>query len=456
MDFLKLQRYFNKRPETTLESQQEQHTNNFSTTHRSHRSHHSRVSAAIHRASISITPNFSEENSDSQEANSEYSLSDPVTNRKSYLNPSIHQNTGAPSMPSNSPTTHISGPTLPTKPESSSSSLLIIPLPVTSSSSSAALNLTQKTAYDSSPHYSVHHTNSQNFTVPNSTTWDNAYSQPKVSRLRSMMSTVRSENQRRFASLLIRQDLVVVQAICTSVLYEDKVNHISTCIVALFQEQGLALSLCRQILRLELTKAIDEGTLLRNKSAATLLCSAYVRLNCEKYLSLLFKPLINQLLSAKISIEIDPKRMEPGEDLSRNVKNLCRVTKKFLDDICNSIDYCPRRLRQLNRILQEEVMSKYPESPNRSMGGFFFLRFLCPAIVTPEAFNLTPAHTPELSHSSRRSLILVSKVLQSLTNGVLFGEKEDYMVPLNQFILDNSSRLNQFFTALTVCRFDLI
>eukprot|EP01103_Thecamoeba_quadrilineata_P003361 TRINITY_DN13151_c0_g1_i1.p1 TRINITY_DN13151_c0_g1~~TRINITY_DN13151_c0_g1_i1.p1 ORF type:complete len:616 (+),score=116.56 TRINITY_DN13151_c0_g1_i1:100-1848(+) len=269
---------------------------------------------------------------------------------------------------------------------------------------------------------------------------------PRRSRFRKVIGS-NNENHHRLARLLLRSDLAVVQALCNSLLYAEEVNQMATSLLTLFQNQGLGLALIQQIIHAEIMRAEDEGTLMRNTSGASILMSAYVRMNSFKYLSLLFKPLIHHLLSSRISIEIDPNRLEMGENLDQNLENLFRMSKRFLDEICASVDYCPRPLRLLSRILQEEVNLKFPESAQTSMGGFFFLRFLCPAIVTPDAFNIIAPSA--LNKGSRRSLILISKVLQSLTNGVPFGDKEDYMVPLNQFILDNTQILNDFFTSLT-------
>lgn len=46
--------------------------------------------------------------------------------------------------------------------------------------------------------------------------------------------------------------------------------------------------------------------------------------------------------------------------------------------------------------------------------------------------------------------MLVSKILQNLANGIEFGGKEHYMVPLNSFLQENTSRLHRFFDELAV------
>jgi Ras GTPase-activating-like protein IQGAP2/3 len=78
-------------------------------------------------------------------------------------------------------------------------------------------------------------------------------------------------------------------------------------------------------------------------------------------------------------------------------------------------------------------------------GGYVYLRFLNPAIVAPDGMNLIKAKP---SKTVRRNLVLVAKVLQNLSNGVLFGGKEKYMQALNTFIESKRPAMERFFAAL--------
>ena len=50
----------------------------------------------------------------------------------------------------------------------------------------------------------------------------------------------------------------------------------------------------------------------------------------------------------------------------------------------------------------------------------------------------------------QRKLVLLSKVLQNLANGVQFGDKEDFMAPLNSFLEGNTDALYKFFDLVAV------
>ena len=97
--------------------------------------------------------------------------------------------------------------------------------------------------------------------------------------------------------------------------------------------------------------------------------------------------------------------------------------------------------------IQEETVKRFPNMRYKVIGGFYFLRcasgiwifnqigqcvhspcgrFVCPALSTPEAFDLrvTGSGSPLSNPTVRRSLILLSKFLQNLGSDLMFGDKE--------------------------------
>ncbi|KAG8122700.1 hypothetical protein E2320_018196, partial [Naja naja] len=87
------------------------------------------------------------------------------------------------------------------------------------------------------------------------------------------------------------------------------------------------------------------------------------------------------------------------------------------------------------------VSQRFPQNSIGAVGSAMFLRFINPAIVSPyEAGILDKKPPPRIE----RGLKLMSKVLQSIANHVLFT-KEEHMRPFNDFVKSNFDAARRFF-----------
>ena len=75
------------------------------------------------------------------------------------------------------------------------------------------------------------------------------------------------------------------------------------------------------------------------------------------------------------------------------------------------------------------------------------MRFFCPAIISPNSHGITPE--ANISVRSRRCFVLVAKALQNLSNGVLFGQKENFMMEMNSFIEGHKADIIAFFEEMS-------
>lgn len=120
------------------------------------------------------------------------------------------------------------------------------------------------------------------------------------------------------------------------------------------------------------------------------------------------------------------------------------------------------------------IQIKFPNNTvaiRSAVSGFCFLRFICPALASPDSevykiidpaegislANYDLVKDPKLKafklpktldSVERRRLLLVTKVIQNLANGVIFGAKEKFMLPLNSLLLAAIPKRNLFLDAL--------
>lgn len=106
-----------------------------------------------------------------------------------------------------------------------------------------------------------------------------------------------------------------------------------------------------------------------------------------------------------------------GDDAAQNLQQLTEIA---LLSITQSD--VPPAIRDICAIIRDVVAQRFSNSVFTAIGGFLFLRFINPAIVSGLDFDLPPNTSPSQARDIRRSLVLLTKVLQSLSNNTRFNE----------------------------------
>eukprot|EP01133_Synstelium_polycarpum_P007214 gene7214-8378_t len=251
--------------------------------------------------------------------------------------------------------------------------------------------------------------------------------------------------------LLLSPQFELVNVLCSVTLVKETSGNnanISDLLVTFFEIH------CKLRSNFLLTWAIDKeiectsnsATLFRGLSTATRFLSAFYKRLGDSYLKYLLQPFVLDLCSRNFSFEIDPDKAGKDMDVKLNLERLITITQQLLDKILDSASVCPAVIRTILHHTQDKVAKKFPEMKTTVIGGFIFLRYICPSIVAPEVFGLIKDNP---TTESRRGLVLVSKLLQNLANEMPFGGlKEEYMSYLNRFISNNSQRIHVFFNEL--------
>lgn len=196
----------------------------------------------------------------------------------------------------------------------------------------------------------------------------------------------------------------------------------------------------------------------------------------QSYLKIVLSERINSLIQIKdLDLEINPLKVYEsmrekieaegdttmdlpkgvtGEQAAANehvqrviaprIDMLIEIANSFLDTIIDGLEETPYGIRWICKQIRSLTRRKYPEAQEQTIctliGGFFFLRFINPAIVTPRSYMLieeSPAENP------KRILTYVAKMLQNLANKPSYA-KEPYMQKLSLFIEQNKERINKF------------
>ncbi len=244
------------------------------------------------------------------------------------------------------------------------------------------------------------------------------------------------------------------------------------------REEHLLLTMFQSVLTYQFDSTPDYSSLLRANTPVSRMMTTYTRRGPgQSYLKVVLQGKINSLIELKdVNLEINPlkvyasmveqieietgeipphlpkgvtaeqaaENMQVQEIIAPRLKMLMEIATSFLETIIKGLDETPYGIRWICKQIRSLSKRKYPDAQDQLIctliGGFFFLRFINPAIVTPRSYMLidgTPAEHP------RRTLTLVAKMLQNLANKPSYA-KEPYMAKLQPFIYQNKERVNKF------------
>ncbi|KAL1741753.1 hypothetical protein HDZ31DRAFT_84616 [Schizophyllum fasciatum] len=248
----------------------------------------------------------------------------------------------------------------------------------------------------------------------------------------------------RLADIIKGSDMALALAIC-EVCPPGEVDAIINVLLDLFDTRESALRLVKQIIDREIANTTSEASLFRSNSMYTRLLSAFARRHGYQYLRGIIEPLIHAMeeMPADSSFELDPAKA-PGQDPLRNQKNIEVAAASFLNIVGSSTHSVPRIFREVCAYIADSVMHVWPEAKFAALGAFVFLRFISPAIVSPEIVDV---EIPKDHANIRRGLMVVAKVIQNLANNIFFG-KEQHMTVLNKFLERNIANVTRFLSEL--------
>jgi len=198
--------------------------------------------------------------------------------------------------------------------------------------------------------------------------------------------------------------------------------------------------------------------ILREESlGSTILKTYWFSFEGKEYLKTIIRPLVKEVckLTKKQALEVDPAKV-PEATAKANLQKVIKIVSNFFNNFCQSYNLFPKDMESvlfvLYTLLTEVEGAKkshlglgYSETALRLFGGFLLLRFICPAIVSPVKYGLVK----NVTLTSQKSLVLVSKILQSIANQVEFDlEKDTHMGPANALVQSSMPQMMSFLDKL--------
>jgi hypothetical protein len=228
----------------------------------------------------------------------------------------------------------------------------------------------------------------------------------------------------------------------------DRGDHAAMLICKLAFPRRALVGTVTSLVQREVQLCTSSTTLFRNNSMASRVIGHAARAMAKNYFRIILQEVLLSITTADPgTFEVDPDKISAGGNVLKNAVALTDVCTCLLESVFKHVQQCPVPIRRLCAIMRDAVLLKYPQHCNIAIGSFFFLRLINPALLLPEQFDLIPSVTPHI----RRSMVLITKVLQQLANE-LDTFKEQYMAPFSSFVRKNIHPLRQFYSEICSCR----
>jgi hypothetical protein len=223
-------------------------------------------------------------------------------------------------------------------------------------------------------------------------------------------------------------------------------------VMEILLEHNSMLPFMRYVVTREIAECSEVNTLFRGRTVFTLLLGDILRRRpCHKFLSECTSGTFSEVLRQKQPLEPDATRIDgssnPEKDSIKNAERIIKIADNLVDSIRKKYSKCPPSLRKVFEMLSVVTAEKWPHLRWTIVGSVFFLRFINPALSQPELHGLV---SKEISMGTRRGLIIISKMIQFVTNNSRFDSSTPANKLLNGWVEDSIKGIETLFSQLIV------
>ncbi|XP_068109676.1 LOW QUALITY PROTEIN: ras GTPase-activating-like protein IQGAP3 [Hyperolius riggenbachi] len=170
----------------------------------------------------------------------------------------------------------------------------------------------------------------------------------------------------------------------------------------------------------------------------------------------IYKSWINQVETqtgkkSMLPYEVTPEQALTHPEVQRrldiSIRNLIAVTDKFFSTIFANVDQIPYGMRYIGKVLKHSLSQKFPKTReddiHKIVGNLLYYRFMNPAVVAPDAFDIVDIAVGGNIHpDQRRTLGSIAKVLQHAAANKMF--EESHLGLVNKYLEETHFKFRKF------------
>ncbi|KAL7721252.1 Ras-GAP domain-containing protein [Entamoeba marina] len=245
-------------------------------------------------------------------------------------------------------------------------------------------------------------------------------------------------------------DLALTRVVGES-LQGNSQDEFANIIVDILDTTSRTLPFISMLIEFEISKATNKSVILRENNLCAKVITYFLKKVLRPFTKRILKNIITEIINSKHSFEIDQSKLPNSSQdvIQDNFNHVVSTCNKILQCLFQHKNNFPIEVTTICYTLWNVIELNYPDDevlPPQLIGGILFLRIFCPFIATPDVNNLLQPGV-KLTTNSRRSLIIISKTLQGISNITTSNDSPFTMT--NDYLKQQVPLLHDFYKHLS-------